>query len=237
VKRRPALMLAAALATTVTLVGCGGGGGGGGDTPAASSVAPSSATPSGTAAGQVPADDGLYGTLTPVDPELASGTLSGYDELGVPRDAFAQIVRDQTGSGGSPTEPTVGGVPTTTPATPVPATGDPLVAVPGGTVPVTTPTTPTATSPAPVDATPVEGREANFDIGGEPVVARVGDAVPPQTQQFTVSKVDANSVTLTLNGGLLPDGTDTVTLKEGESITLDNQTAGTSYTVKLLSVK
>jgi hypothetical protein len=234
VKRRPALMLAAAVATTLTLAGCGGGGGGGG-TPAASSAAPSSATPSGTAAGQVPADDGLYGTLAPVDPEVASGTLGGYDELGVPRDAFAQIVRDQTGSGGSPSEPTVGGVPTTTPTTPV--AGDPLVAVPGGAVPVATPTTPITTTPAPVDATPIEGREANFDIGGEPVVARVGDAVPPQTQQFTVSKVDAKSVTLTLNGGLLPDGTDTVTLKEGESITLDNQTAGTSYTVKLLSVK
>jgi hypothetical protein len=233
VKRRPALMFAAALATTVAFAGCGGGGGGSSATP---SAVPSVATSTDAAAGQVPGGDSLYGTLVPVDATASTGSLNGYDELGVPRDAFAPLVREQQASGGtSVSEPTVGTAP---PVSTTPSNGDPLVAVPGGTVPVTPAPTPTLTTPTPpTDATPVEGREADFDIGGEPVVARVGDSVPPATQQFTVSKIGASSVTLTLNGGLLPDGTDAVTLTEGESITLDNQTAGTSYTVKLLSVR
>ncbi len=46
-----------------------------------------------------------------------------------------------------------------------------------------------------------------------------------------------DQVELELSGGLLPDGTDTVTLKEGESITLYNATAKRSYKIKLVDVR
>ena len=79
--------------------------------------------------------------------------------------------------------------------------------------------------------------EADFDIGGEPVVARVGDAIPPETQQFTVDRISLGSVVLKLNGGLLPDGSDTVTLKEGASLTLVNQTSRVTYKLRLLEIR
>lgn len=68
-------------------------------------------------------------------------------------------------------------------------------------------------------------------------MAQEGDAIPPDTQQFIVSRIGANTVTLTLSGGLLPDGSDKVTLREGESITLFNATAKRSYKVKLVDVR
>lgn len=230
--RRPALILAATLAGTVMLAGCGGGGSGsaGADAPP-----PPVATPE-VAAAPVPSSDELYGSLGVVDPGADASSLTGYDELGAPRDAFAQLVRNEA-AGGSPSEATIGGgSPVSAPVAPTPAAGAPVVAVPGGTsAPPTAPASPTTPTTPP--ANPVSGREASFDIGGEPVVARVGDAMPPATQQFTVSEISATSVTLKLNGGLLPDGTDSVKLREGESVTLDNQTAGTSYTVKLLTIR
>ena len=79
--------------------------------------------------------------------------------------------------------------------------------------------------------------EADFDVSGEPVVAREGDAIPPDTQQFIVQTIGTTTVTLELSGGLLPDGTDTVDLDEGESITLYNATAKRSYKIKLVDVR
>ena len=79
--------------------------------------------------------------------------------------------------------------------------------------------------------------EADFDIGGEPIVARVNDAIPPGTQQFTVQAITAKAVTLRINGGLLPSGGDTVNLAPGQTITITNQTAGTTYNVRLLGIK
>ena len=68
-------------------------------------------------------------------------------------------------------------------------------------------------------------------------MAREGDSIPPETQQFLVKTVLASEVVLELSGGLLPDGTDTVTLKEGEAITLYNATAKRSYRIKLVDVR
>ena len=68
-------------------------------------------------------------------------------------------------------------------------------------------------------------------------MAREGDAIPPDTQQFVVERIDASSVVLKLEGGLLPDGTDTVELKEGDAISLFNATAGRSYRIKLVDVR
>jgi hypothetical protein len=99
----------------------------------------------------------------------------------------------------------------------------------------TTPTAPTAPGPAEPIQSPV-ALQADFDISGEPVEAREGDAIPPETQQFTVKTISAGEVVLQLNGGLLPDGSDTITLKEGKSITLFNATAGHNYRIKLVDV-
>jgi|GEM_PF-5866983 len=245
-RRHGSLALLAGLVLVVP--GCAGGGGGGGaadDTAAAGGGAVAVSPAAGVAA---PPTSSLFGTPDDVDAGRVAGSLEGFEEFGTPRDAFVPVVREDAGGGSSPSEPGTGQIaPTSTP----PVTTDPIVPVAPGvpvggipTAPVTppavTPTTPPATAPppdAPTSAPPVSGFEADFDIGGEPVVARVGDAVPPDTQQFTVSAIRAGGVTLTLNGGLLPDGSDEVTIREGEGLTLVNQTTRTTYRLRLLDVR
>ncbi len=232
IRRHHIAALAAAAASAVLLVGCGGGGGGGdaqGDVPPpdASLAVASGAGPEQSAALAISA----LGSPGAVDPAGAGQKLAGYDSFGNPHDAFAQQVSDATSSGSEPD--TAAAIPADTPIN-----GDPLVAVPAAGDPATS-TTPGGT-PDPGAGAPVQNPralEADFDISGEPVVAREGDSIPPDTQQFLVKTVLATEVVLELSGGLLPDGTDTVTLKEGESITLYNATAKRSYKIKLVDVR
>lgn len=257
-RRSAALAVLAGLAIAVS--GCGGAGGGGAADEAGAGAG-AITTPPAVGVPTVPTD-ALFGTPEAVDTARAAGSLEGYDEFGTPRDAFVPIVRDGSSSAApSSSEPGTGQVaaPTSTPpptaTTPV-VPGVPSVpggvpgvpgGVPGGAPGAGTPgagstpgsTTPTTAPPpaAPAEAPPVTGYEADFDIGGEPVVARVGDAVPPDTQQFTVTTITADGVVLTLNGGLLPDGSDTVRLAEGKSLTLINQTSRRTYRLRLLDVR
>ena len=113
------------------------------------------------------------------------------------------------------------------------AAGGPRISgqVQAGTVPtsqlygVVTATTPTGQTLA-----------AEFDINGEPVVAYDGDAIPPETQQFNVDSMTTGQVVLGLNGALLANGASTVTIKVGQTLTLDDQTAHTTTVIHLLSV-
>jgi hypothetical protein len=224
VTRRRLLIPAAAatVAAALALTGCGGGGGGSADVQtAAAPVDASIPVASGATADQSAAL--AIADLGAVGPAAAhGGTLGGLAEFGTPHDAFLQQVSAQAPADTSTTS--------TTPGAPTGATGTP--------VPPTTTTTPgTPTAPAPTE--PVQSPvalQADFDISGEPVEAREGDAIPPETQQFTVKTISAGEVVLQLNGGLLPDGSDTITLKEGRSITLFNATAGHNYRVKLVDV-
>jgi hypothetical protein len=227
VTRRRLLIPAAAatVAAALALTGCGGGGGGSADVQtAAAPVDASIPVASGATADQSAAL--AIADLGAVGPATAHGeTLGGLGEFGTPHDAFRQQVSAQAPADTSTTSTT-----STTPSGPTGATGTP--------VPPATPTTPgTTTAPAPTE--PVQSPvalQADFDISGEPVEAREGDAIPPETQQFTVKTISAGEVVLQLNGGLLPDGSDTITLKEGRSITLFNATAGHNYRIKLVDV-
>ncbi|MCU0307344.1 MAG: hypothetical protein MUE51_06145 [Thermoleophilia bacterium] len=264
---RLAAAAAALLLGGVGLVGgCGGGGGGestAADTTAGQPVvagAPGAApgAPAGAALGQAVV---ALGAPQEVSDRSQSAALTGLDRFGTPKDVFHQQVREaedggaaaSASEGSTGTPATAGGGTAAPPPGGTPIDAAPVVAVPGtpatAVTPAATPGTPAApgtpsapadptTSPAP--STPVttpNALEADFDISGEPVVAREGDAIPPDTQQFTVKTIGAKSVVLQLAAGLLPDGTDTVTLEEGESITLYNQTARQSYKVKLVDVR
>ena len=237
-KRRHLVSAAAVAATALLLAGCGGGGGGssaGGDVASADTSIP---VASGVGADQsATLAISALGTAGAVDPAAAGQTLAGYDSFGSPHDAFAQQVKDTTGAGSGSEANTGATIPADTPIN-----TDPLVAVPGGTPTTQTGGTGTAGGGTsdPSAGAPVQNPralEADFDISGEPVVAREGDAVPPDTQQFIVDTIGATQVTLKLSGGLLPDGSDTVTLKVGESITLYNATAKRSYRIKLVDVQ
>ena len=168
----------------------------------------------------------------PFNPASAGQKLTGYDSFGNPHNAFAQQVKDNSSSG-SEAATQAATIPGDTPIN-----GDPLVATPAGATPGgATTTAPTADPSAGAPVQNPRALEADFDISGEPVVAQEGDSIPPETQQFLVKTVAATQVVLELSGGLLPDGTDTVTLKEGQSITLYNATAKRSYKIKLVDVR
>lgn len=234
IRRRHLAAVAATAAAAIALAGCGGGGGGGsaaqGDTPApgTSLAVASGASPDQSASLAISA----LGSPGAVDPSGAGQKLDGYDSFGTPHNAFDQQVKDQSASG-SEAATQAATIPGDTPIN-----GDPLVAAPTG-APGNVTTTGGAADPA-AAGTPVQNPralEADFDISGEPVVAQEGDSIPPETQQFLVKTISATEVVLELSGGLLPDGTDTVTLKEGESITLYNATAKRSYKIKLVDVR
>lgn len=219
-RRSAARLVAAAATAALILTGCGGGGGGGDQAAADGAVTtPLTAAPA-TGVAAVPTDP-LYGTPEAAPSTRVVGGLPGYDEFGTPRDGFAPLVRENSGAGAGgdrPVDPTV-----TSP--------QPTSTAPTDTTPLPTVTTPTTTAPT------TQLLEADFDIGGEPVVARAGDAIPPGTQQFTVESITTKLVTLKLVGGLLPNGADTVRLAVGQSVTLVNQTTQTTYRIRLLDIR
>lgn len=142
--------------------------------------------------------------------------------------------------------------------TPSPATTPVAPATPAP-VPVTTPPT---TTPAP--AAPVTGPErstsgwtrtdpaiiptpdtragrtrlrADIEIDGVVVSAREGDAIPPSTQRYTVLSLSATEAVLRLDGLVLPDGGDVVTLTLGKEVALQNAVTGATETVVLVGIR
>ena len=257
--RRRAAIAAALAVATLSVAGCGLGGGGGGGGAAAGGEDPVAAVPpaqgvaAGDSSGLAVASLGAEGADAPGE---GAGTLDSYEAFGTPKDHFEQQVSEGAGDGGVGEAASGGGgsadpgavvpdvpqVPDPAPRVSVPGTGEP-VPLPGGTGASGGVTTGGATTggaegaSGEVPATPERAMEADFDVSGEPVVAREGDAIPPDTQQFVVERVGATEVLLKLNGGLLPDGTDSVTLEEGESVTLYNATAKRSYRIKLVDLR
>jgi hypothetical protein len=201
-------------------------GGGSSGAVASSSVGPqiSGVSPAGSA---LPTAQ-LYGATTATTPTAPAGTLGTLITFGQPRDAFVQVVGAASTSGNSLSFGS-----TTTKTSPISLGSGATSAVPstGGTSPTTTPTTP-------VSGTTPTGQTlaAEFDINGEPVVAYLRDAIPPETQQFIVNSMTSTQVVLGLNGALLANGASSVTIKVGQTLTLENQTANTTTVIHLLSV-
>ncbi len=200
------------------------GGGGSGTVAASAAGAQSSAqTP---AASSIPTSL-LYGSTTATTPSAPAGTLGNLTTFGQPRDAFVQIV----GSSTTGNSLSFGSATTSTTTTPISLGSGATSAVPSGaTPPATTPTTPISSSTTGVTLA------AEFDINGEPVVAYQGDAIPPETQQFNVNSMTSSQVVLGLNGALLANGASSITIKVGQTLTLEDQTAGSTTVIHLLSV-
>lgn len=231
IRRRHIAPFAACAAAALMLAGCGGGGGGGSASGDSASLPDASMPVAAGVSAADSANQAIAALNAPgaVDSEGLGKTLDGFDRFGTPHDAFDQQVNQNSASN---TEP---GTAAEIPADP-PINGDPIVATPVPGDPAANPNTGSTPDPT-VPVQNPRAMEADFDVSGEPVVAREGDAIPPDTQQFIVETIGTTSVTLQLSGGLLPDGTDEVKLDEGESITLYNATAKRSYRIKLVDVR
>jgi len=234
-RRRLAPALAVlALGVAGVAAGCGGGGGGGTPAVSAAPVVPTPAAPAGLSAADAVA---ALGTLAPPDDATLLSSVGSYDRFGPIRDPFKPLVIAIQPT----TTPTTGVPVPTTGATGVvvpPVTGLPLIPglIPGTTTPgTTTPGTTTGGTTVP-PATP-NPLEADVDVSGEPLVVREGDAIPPDSQEFRVEKLTTKAMTLKLTAGILPDGTDTFTLKVGRRITLYDQGERRTYRLRLNAVR
>lgn len=98
------------------------------------------------------------------------------------------------------------------------------------------------TNPAPIVPQPgaESGRlalRAELNISGEPITAREGEAVPPETQEYTVVTITRSSMVLRMTAGILPNGRDTITIELGEDVSLQNAQTGRTDTIALVGVR
>lgn len=215
------------------------GSGGGGGTVAASSSSAQGATTTPVVSA-LPTSL-LYGSTTATTPTAPSGTLGSMSAFGTPRDPFVQLVGTSSTPGGTSNlsfgSGTTATTTSTTSSTPISLGSGPTSGVPSGSSGSSGSGASSGVTSAGTTTPSNETLEADFDINGEPVVAYADDEIPPETQQFTVRSIAPLAVVLALNGALLPNGADTVTIKVGESLTLDDQTAGSTTVIRLLSVR
>jgi hypothetical protein len=166
----------------------------------------------------------------------ADETLTRLDTFGLPHDLFDAKIEPAVAPVDpaltAPTVPVMPGVPVVPSVPTVPTVPTTPVAGP------TTTTAETPTAPANSALTKEDGEVvASLSISGEAILARVGDAVPPDSQEIVIASIEADRVVLRLVRGLLPDGGDRVTLAVGQSMTLTDGLLGRTYTVKLLEVR
>jgi hypothetical protein len=218
--------------------GSGGGSSSGSSGGGSVAAAPVTANPNaGAAAAATGIATQLYGNLTGTTPPAPSGTLVTLTTFGRPRDGFVQIAGNASPNSSSLT---FGSTSTSTKTAPITlGSGTPTAIPSSGSTPSGssqggsgTPTTPVHSSTTPTGQT----LAAEFDINGEPVVGYLQDEIPPETQQFTVQAITPSQVTLGLNGALLASGASSVTVKVGQTVTLNNQTAHTTTVIHLISV-
>ena len=200
--------------------------------PPRTDTAPASTGPTSTVAAGTLAPPTLAGSGTAVTPAVAVAGATDISSdapappstaklvsfsLFVSKDPFQQQVSNGTpppdGSGATGTTPT-------TPTTPTPPTPPPT---PG-----------TVTPPTTVKGTPTS---AVISVNGVPETVAVGKTfpAPPAQPYFQLVSVKIASVKIGIAGGSLTNGQNTVTLLEGETVTLMNTADGTKYTLKLVS--
>ena len=68
-------------------------------------------------------------------------------------------------------------------------------------------------------------------------MVREGDAIPPDSQEFRVERLSSKAMTLKLTAGILPDGSDTFTLRVGRRVTLYDQGERRTYRLRLNAVR
>ncbi len=214
--------LALALACAGLVAGCGAGGGttDAVEAPAAGTAAPPAA---GAAPASTPAPGSgatnVIGAFAPADEASLEETIKGYDRF--PRTRAGKIFTDPTVKPAAPAAPAAAD-PATTGVTAVPATS----ATPAGS------TEGTAPAPAPV----VTELVASIDVSGVLETARVGGQIPAASPQFTVESITTQGVTLKVNTGTFPGGSQTMEVKVGEPITLTNATTGVALTITVKTI-
>ena len=144
----------------------------------------------------------------------ASGQLVSFGRFSS-KDPFAQQV-DTSPGGGTPGSGSSGGG--TTPK-PVPPVG-PLGPTPGGGVPTNLPLPTTA----------------SISVNGTVEIVGIGIDFPAAAPVFHLVSLTRTSAKIAIAGGSYADGSATITLKKGKTLTLENTSDGSRYVLKLIAL-
>lgn len=203
------------------LAGCGGSSAG----TTASQAAPTGSEATAPATPAEPTPDPSNGVIQAIPEENPTDArfknydrfpLSGSSWIFVPPDAYQDAVAAAAAPDPAltPTDPAAGGGTVDNPSA-------------GTTVP------PTTTSTTNSGAT---FYLAQAEVNGTSQPLQVGSQVPAQNSQFTVSAISANKVTLRLNSGTFPGGSNTIDIASGSSVTLSNPTSAATVFVLVKAI-
>jgi len=101
-----------------------------------------------------------------------------------------------------------------------------------GTGTTTTTTTPTTTTNVRTNSVNI----AQATIDGKTQSLQVNSQIPDGNPLFTVQSIDATKVTLKLNSGTFPGGSNTIDIAAGASVTLSNPTTGAAIFILVKSI-
>jgi hypothetical protein len=177
------------------------------------------ATPAAAASGQ------LVDTDAP--PASGAGQLVSFSVFETKNPFTPQVSNAQAtaGAGVTTTTPTTAGKP----GADVPTTTTPVLPAGVGVVP------PSQSGPGTTTTTVAAGPTVSLSVNG--VVSRVssGGTFPSGTPVFRLASWTKGSAQVAIVGGSYAEGTATLTLRVGVEVTLENQTDGKRYKLKLLS--
>jgi hypothetical protein len=102
---------------------------------------------------------------------------------------------------------------------------------------VTPPPAPKPAPPSPTSATvPAAPTQAVVSVNGTKETVAVGAEFPASSPTFVLRSLTRKSAKIAVAGGSLSDGSPTVTLRLGKTLTLQNTADGTRYALILVSV-
>ncbi len=206
-------ILASLTLTAGVIAGCGAGGGSVAEQSApATTTTPATTTP---VAAPTTAEDPTKGVVKAIpaeDPKDAH--FKRFDEF--PMDGASRIF----------VAPSVAQTSTSAAAGTGGATG-----TTGGTT-----TTPTTTTPSTSNVRTNAVNVAQGQVDGKSQTLQVGTQIPTGSPMFTVQSIDTAKVTLKLNSGTFPGGSNTIDIAAGASVTLSNPTTGAAIFILVRSI-
>ncbi len=217
--------IATLIIATGLLAGCGGSGGHTAEQSAPTTTAPATGTAATAAA---PATKDAAGSVVSAFPaeDPKAPKFKHYDRFSIFAAGGIFVPPAAAQAAANPT--------TTAPATGAPATTSSGAPSSGSTAPSTA-----ATSGITDDADAPRTASVNVaqaEIDGEKRTLKKGDKIPSASPLFTVATVEATKVTLKLNSGSFPGGSNTIDIAAGASVTLSNPTSGATISVLVRSI-
>ncbi|MGZ8701233.1 MAG: hypothetical protein ACXWZY_02945 [Gaiellaceae bacterium] len=198
----------------------------------APAVTPGSAPASAVAPAVAPGGNELAVLASSDVPAAAdAGQLLSF-ELFENKDPFVQQVDANAPVAAAPTDAGSGAMPDTAPAPAATENTEPAGTEGGSDDPAG------ETDPTPFETAPAPATETTISVNGNAEPVAEGKTFPTADPVFVLVSIasDGTAVEIGIAGGEYADGEDTITLKLGKPLTLQNTADGSRYELKLITV-